>query len=198
MRIIFLGMLGLGVLLPSCNRADDRARNARADTGLPTSPSIKSGNAAFEIENVAAPETLSGQQFVNFAAASDNFEVQSSRLALANAHSAAVKSFARQMIGAHTQSTTKLMRTAAALNPPLVPDPTLASDQQQTLDQLRGHEGDDFDRTYITVQIDGHQKTLSALKAYAYKGDQPALNGFAHDMVPIVSRHLAMAHDLQH
>ena len=49
------------------------------------------------------------QSFANIAAASDAFEIETSRLALANGASAAVKSYANKMIEAHTASTAKLL-----------------------------------------------------------------------------------------
>ena len=50
--------------------------------------------------NAALPTTA--QAFANAAASSDRFEIESSRMAATSAQSASVKSFARQMITAHT------------------------------------------------------------------------------------------------
>ena len=181
-------------LLASCGDQNAVQRANSADLGnSPTAPSLKTGNVTDEIQNAAPPVTPSAQDFANAAAASDTFEIETSKLALASAQSAAVKAFAQKMIDAHTQSTAKLDKAAASVAPPVTPDATLAPDQQQALDQLRGKKGADFDAQYVNIQRDAHQRTLDAIKNYAAKGDQPPLNAFANEMIPIVSGHLAMA-----
>ncbi len=146
--------------------------------------------------NTTAPAT-GGQVFANTAAASDAFEIATSKLALDNSNSAAVKKFANQMIAAHTASTDKLKSTTAGLTPAITPDPTLNAEQQATLDSLKGKKGADFDTAYIAGQQAGHQQTLDMLKAYAATGDVPALKTFANGLVPTVAAHLNMAKGLK-
>lgn len=190
-------LLAMVCLLASCGDQAAVQRANSADLGnSPTAPSVKSGNVTGALQNVASPQTPSAQDFANQAAASDNFEIETSKLALTKSQSAAVKVFARKMVDAHTQSTAKLQKAAGSVAPSITPDATLAADQQQTLGQLHNKKGLDFDQQFILVQRDAHQRTLDMLKNYAAKGDQPLLNAFANDMVPIVSGHLAMAREL--
>ncbi|MDQ1158243.1 putative membrane protein [Sphingomonas sp. SORGH_AS 950] len=137
------------------------------------------------------------QSFVNTAAASDAFEIESSKLALTNGSSASVKSYARKMIEAHTASTAKLKATTATLSPALTPDPALNAEQQQTIDQLKSLNGAAFDQAYIAAQAAGHQQTLDALKAYAATGDVPQLKAFANGLIPTVAAHLNMVKGLK-
>ncbi|MFC0205814.1 DUF4142 domain-containing protein [Novosphingobium soli] len=141
-----------------------------------------------------APATASeGQTFANTAAASDAFEIESSRLAASKASSAEVKRFAEEMIKAHTDSTAKLKSAAAQATPPITPDPKLTPMQQQTLTDLGGKSGAEFDKAYVAAQVNAHQMTLDALKAYSADGDVPSLKAFATELVPIVTAHLNMA-----
>lgn len=137
-----------------------------------------------------------GQAFANAAAASDAFEIQTSRLAATKASSAKVKRFAREMIKAHTDSTAKLKTAAAAAAPAITPNPALTPDQQQTLDALSAKSAADFDRAYADAQRRGHQATLDALQAYSASGDVPSLKSFATSLVPTVTAHLNMAKSL--
>lgn len=144
-----------------------------------------------------APVVVSpGQKFANTAAASDAFEIESSRLAASSAASAATKSFAQSMIKGHTDSTAKLKAAAAAASPSIVPDATLTPEQLQTLEALKGKEGAAFDTAYAEAQINAHEMTLNALRAYAADGDVPSLKAFATAMVPIVTAHVNMAKGL--
>lgn len=146
--------------------------------------------------NATAPAT-GGQVFANTAAASDAFEIATSKLALDNSNSPSVKTFANQMIAAHTASTDKLKTTTAALSPAITPDPTLNAEQQATVDSLKGLKGAAFDTAYIAGQRSGHQQTLDMLKAYGATGDVPALKTFANGLAPTVAAHLNMAKGLK-
>jgi putative membrane protein len=152
-------------------------------------------NSGMNSAEAAAPMTAQG--FANAAAASDKFEIDSSKLAASQASSTAVKSFADKMISAHTASTATLKKLAAGMNPAMTPDDTLNADQQAAMDSLKGKKGADFDSAYAAAQVDGHQKTLDALKAYAASGDNATLKSFAEGMVPTVTAHLNMAKGLK-
>lgn len=186
------------LVLGACGDHSDVQRANSADLGnSPTAPSVKSGNVAGELHNTATPIAPSAQDFANKMAASDEFEIEASKLALTNAQSAAVKDFAQKMIDAHTQSTEKLKKAAGSVAPMITPDATLAPDQLKSIEQLHAKKGADFDQQYVIIQRDAHQRALAALKDYSVKGDQPPLNAFANQVIPIVSGHLAMARNLK-
>lgn len=147
--------------------------------------------------NMAAPAAMDGQTFANMAAASDAFEITSSKLALTNSKSAAVKKFANQMITAHTGSTAKLKTVASGLNPPITPDPTLNPEQQSKIDGLKAKNGADFDKAYVADQVAAHQQALDMLRGYAATGNVPQLKTFASGLAPVVAAHLNLAQGLK-
>ena len=156
--------------------------------------------AAMETGNdvtAEAPAATGGQAFANAAAASDAFEIATSKLALTTSKSKAIKAFAQKMIDAHTDSTAKLKTAAASASPAITPDPTLNAEQQATLDSLKSATGAAFDQAYVTGQTSGHQKTLDTLRAYGSTGDVPSLKSFATTLTPIVAAHLNMAKALK-
>lgn len=154
-------------------------------------------NGMIANETATAPSPLTAQGFANAAAASDKFEIESSKLAAASASSAGVKSFAAKMVTAHTESTAKLKSTLAGMSPAVTPDDTLSADQQAKLDSLKGLKGAEFDSAYATAQTEAHQKTLDALNAYSASGDNDKLKAFAAGMVPTVTAHLNLAKGLK-
>jgi len=148
--------------------------------------------------NAGAPEAATaGQDFVNAAAASDAFEIESSKLALDRGQSAAIKEFARDMIAAHTESTAKLKAAASGAQPALVPDPALTAEQQAKLSALGGKSGADFDTVYAAEQVAAHEKALAMLQAYADTGTIAPLKDFAAATAPVVKGHLDMAKALK-
>lgn len=188
-----------GIALSSCNRANDNDRAQEiSGPGNQAGMSTIGDNKAAEAANASSIAAPADQEFANKAAASDNFEIASSRLADSNASSAAVKDFAREMIDAHTKSTAELKRIASALPAPITPDPSLSADQQGVIDQLSGKKGADFDRAYAAAQVDAHEKTLGALQSYGSGDRNAAFHGFVADIEPVVKKHLAMARHLPH
>jgi putative membrane protein len=178
-------MLSAGALaLASCGKKDE--------------PIVNNGsvNASDALVVDSVPAISAGQTFANAAAASDNFEIEISKLAAGSAASAATKAFAQSMIKAHTDSTAKLKAAAGSATPAITPDPTLTPEQVQTLEALKGKEGAEFDTAYADAQINAHQKTLETLKAYAANGELPSLKTFASALVPIVTAHVNMAKGL--
>lgn len=165
-----------------------------------TSTAVAVNNSAMapvDEPTMSAPTASAGQTFANAAAASDAFEIETSRLALANANSTAIKTFAQKMVDGHTASTEKLKAAASSGTPAITPDPTLTAEQRAQVDGMKVLKGAAFDQAYVTAQRDGHQKTLDTLKAYAASGDVPALKSFAAGLVPTVTAHLNMAKSLK-
>jgi putative membrane protein len=189
MRLLIL-VSGSVLALTACNKNNEATTTNATDSNIAMDNGIEA-NATAE----AGP--LTAQGFANAAAASDKFEIESSKLAATNASSAAVKSFATKMVSAHTASTAKLKGTAAGMSPPVTPDDTLTAEQQSSLDSLKGKTGADFDSAYAAAQVDAHQKTLDALKGYSASGDNATLKTFADGLIPTVTAHLNMAKGLK-
>lgn len=168
---------------------------ALAGCGKKAEPTGETSPAAIASDDLAmsSPVANPGQTFANTAATSDTFEIETSKLAAAKASSAKIKTFAEQMIKAHTESTAKLKSAAASASPAIVPTASLSPTQQQTLADLGAKSGADFDRAYAQAQKDAHQATLEALKSYAASGDVPSLKLFANELVPVVTAHLNTA-----
>lgn len=183
MRVLTAIFAGALLSVSGCN--SERADQTAAENDLGSDVNIP-----------AAVAPTATQAFVDAAAASDKFEIDSSKLAENAGASEKVRTFAKQMISGHTNSTAKLKSTLAEMTPPPVPNDALSAEQLATIDSLRGKKGADFDAAYAAAQAQAHQKTLNVLKAYATSGDNPALTAFAKDMIPVVTAHLNLANGL--
>lgn len=138
---------------------------------------------------------LAAPTYMAMAASGDQFEIQSSQMALQMSQNPAVQSFARLMIAHHQAMSANLMSAAqsAGLTPP---PPTLMPNHQQMLQQLQA-SGANFDEAYKQAQIMSHQESLALHQNYANGGDVPALRQVAGAAVPIVQQHLTSAQNLQ-
>lgn len=192
-RTTLIFMTGTALALAACGKHDNSNMSTDASNSADLNMGADNGMAA---GNATAPAPLTAQAFANAAAASDKFEIESSRLAATAASSPQVKKFASQMISAHSASTAKLKSTLAGMNPPLKPDDSLNADQQRNLDNLKGLKGTAFDTAYASAQTQAHQMTLDALKSYSASGDNATLKAFANGLIPTVTAHLNMAKGL--
>jgi putative membrane protein len=137
-----------------------------------------------------APKT---PDFVQEAATSDMFEIESSKLANSRT-SGEVKAFAGKMVTDHTQTSEELRAKAQAANVPL---PTAMDNKhQKMLDKLRGLTGKDFTRQYVKDQVSGHKEAVSLFQRYSSGGDNAGLKEWATSTLPTLQTHLQMAQDL--
>jgi putative membrane protein len=132
--------------------------------------------------------------YVQMAAASDLFEIQSSNLARTRAQSPEVRQFAEMLVAHHTQMTAQLMAAASAAGVPVVP--TLMPMQVRMMTQLQSASGAGFDRVYMTQQVQAHEMALALHGNYARNGDTVALRTVASAATPIVQQHLDRARQL--
>ena len=164
----------------------------QSDTATPVENEAAANEST--LGNDATPVAPSGtQDFVNKAAASDRFELETSRLVADSAASRKVVAFAGQMIAAHTQSAASL-KSAVAKDPSgITIDDQLSPAQQAALEDMKTKKGYLFDAAYLAALVHGHDQTLTELKTYAASGDNAALKAFAQGQIPTVTEHLDKA-----
>ena len=127
--------------------------------------------------------------FVPLAASANQFEIDSSQLALQRAQSAPVKEFAQQMVKDHTAAAAK-MKLALATTKLQPPPAALNAKDQQALDSLRATNGAAFDKAYVEAQYKAHTEAVALFTAYAQNGDNPALKALAGELLPTLKSHL--------
>ena len=131
--------------------------------------------------------------FLAQAASGDQFEIQSSQLALQMSQNVAVHNFANLLIADHTHMSQVMAGTAHSAGVP-PPPPVLLPAQQAMLDQLRASgSGPAFDAAFRNAQISAHQNALSLMQNYAASGDVPALRAAAQQAIPTIQTHLNQA-----
>ena len=128
------------------------------------------------------------QAYVQNAAASDMFEIESSRLALEKATLPSVKTYAQMMIDEHGKSSEELR--AAATGAGMSVPAALPADKQAKLDSLRGQSGAAFDRQYLAEQRTGHQETLARVNQYLATAQAGPLKDHASKLTGVVQKHL--------
>lgn len=141
----------------------------------------------------AAPMTgTPSKNYVAWAADSDKYEIQSSRIALSKAKNDATKDFAREMIADHTATTKALMAALPKTEPKMKrPSTKLSEPNAARIAALKEADADNFDALYMQQQAEAHKAAWSLHKGYADDGQDPALKQVAMTAVPVIEKHLA-------
>lgn len=186
--VTFGTVAAIGFALAACGSAD-RSESQATDTNVVTTNEVGStvdDNMSMASNDAAA---TSATEFAAAAAASDLFEIESSKMAQAQAQSPDVKMFASMLVKDHTSSTAELKSIASKENIVLSP-PTLAPDMQSKIDALKNAKGAAFDTLYLTQQVPAHEAALKLHQGYAQSGDNASLKAFASKTSTVVSKHL--------
>jgi putative membrane protein len=134
----------------------------------------------------AAPVSAD-QQFLDAAASGGMAEVDLGRMAEKQTKNHAVRAFAARMVRDHSAANSKLMALAKRAN--MTPAPGSPPDTSS----LSGQTGPDFDRAYMTAQVQAHQDTIAAFEQEASNGQNAALKRFASTSLPMLRGHLHQA-----
>jgi putative membrane protein len=135
----------------------------------------------------------SGTDYVKLAADSDNFEIQSGRIATMKSKNKAVREFGEQMISAHTGTSKSLMASLINQDRKITPpSPKLSAVNQAKIDFLRKAPKNSFDQIYLSQQLDAHKTAWALQTGYMTDGTDPSLKQVAMTAVPVVESHLSM------
>jgi putative membrane protein len=139
--------------------------------------------------NMGTEATASADMaYVQNAATSDMFEIQTSQLALEKAAMPSIKTYAQMMIDEHGKSSAELKAAAGQAG---IPAPAaLPADKQAKVNALRSLSGAEFDRQYLADQRSGHQETLAKVNAYLAAAPAGPLKDHASKLTGVVQKHL--------
>lgn len=141
------------------------------------------------------------QDYVNQAAASDQYEIEASQLVLAQSKNAAVRAFAQQMIDDHRAGSQKL-QAAARQAEVQTPAATLTADQQTQMRELRAAANANaanstVDQVFISQQRGAHAKAVALHRGVSNATNMPdPIRAHARDTLIIVQGHERMLRNL--
>lgn len=131
--------------------------------------------------------------FMKEAALGGMMETDLGKFAQKSAHEK-VKQFALQMVKDHTQINKELKDLAFKLEI-LLPE-AYHSDQREHIESMKKLSGPDFDKHYIDMMVQDHQKTIALFK-WGADSRHEEVKKFAEKTLPIISAHFRKAKLIQ-
>jgi putative membrane protein len=137
------------------------------------------------------PEVRNDLPFLQEAAGANLMEVRLGQLAQDKASNAAVKQFGQRMVTDHSRLQQELTSLVSRNGVPL--SPALTSEQSEQVSRLQNLSGSEFDREYMNLMIQDHQKDISKFVAQGRDADSPQVRELAARTVPVLQQHLTLA-----
>ncbi|HET6797552.1 MAG TPA: DUF4142 domain-containing protein [Gemmatimonadales bacterium] len=129
--------------------------------------------------------------FLQTAASANLMEIQLGQLAQTKGSNNAVKQFGKRMVTDHTrleqQVSSLTSRNGVSLNP------SLNSEAQSNVSQLQNLSGDQFDKAYMSMMIQGHQKDVIDFQSQSQSANSSQVRQLASNSLPILRQHLTLA-----
>jgi putative membrane protein len=175
------------------NNATDTTMAAAADT------SMAAGTGSSTSMKAPAAAMTDAQIFAMLAAANQG-EIDAGKMASTKATNASVKSFARDMVTAHTKMLNDGNALAKKLN--ITPD-TAAADSINAMNQstaatlTAAAKGAAFDSAYVNAQVAGHEYVLDMIKRAEGQAQNADLKSALTAAEPQVQKHLDRIKDIQ-
>jgi putative membrane protein len=165
-----------------------------------TSLLVALANGARAVEDPRPPDVADApsgapKTFVAEAAQGGLAEVELGELAQQKASSAAVKSFAGQMVADHGKANAELAQLAKQED---VEMPKQLDAKHQALrDRLAKLSGAEFDRAYMKEMVHDHEKDVAEFSQAAKSATDPQVKEFASKTLPTLEGHLRMAKEVE-
>jgi putative membrane protein len=174
------------------------AKATPVSTHPATAPSSTASSTAPKPATAAAStKPLDDAQIAALTDEAHSAEIEQGKLAQSMAHDARVKAFARMMVENHAEAQREEQKLKLAKM-----DKTSAEqaskDDQSALQSLKQKSGSAFDRAYVQLQIDEHQKALDSIKkVWLPDAHDSTLKSYLQKLEPKVEAHLKRAQALE-
>jgi len=161
-----------------CSRGNQNVQAARENSNGRHS-SITEADKAFLIE-----------------AEQDNIKERNvGRVAVERADDASVKSYAQMLVDDHTKALrdlVKIMEQEGIRQPGDLPEV-----KHEALSKLNGVSGATFDREFINLMVNDHEKAVSKFRCEQTAAQDESVRQYAKDVLPVLEKHLKKAKELQ-
>jgi putative membrane protein len=175
----------------SCTTTGTNTLNVNVNRASVNSVTNSLGNAANTVANTVGNVTHttgSPEDFMKDAAIGGMTEVELGKLAAQKARNADVKKFAQMMVTDHSKANDELKSLAQKKNITL--PSALDSDHQADVDELKSEAPDDFDKEYVEMMVDDHEKDVAEFERQSQNSPDADVKAFAAKTLPVLKKHL--------
>jgi len=177
-------------LIWSCNNSgsstsSDTDTGTTNTTGNDSMSTSTNTNTNTTVNNI--PLSKDDSSFVMEVATGGLMEVQGGQIAQQNAQSQRVKDFGSMMVADHSKANDELKSLVSGrIN---IPD-SLPKDKQKHLDAMKNMKGAAFDKHYVSMMVEDHQKDVAKFKKESTTANDGQLKTWVTNTLPVLQKHL--------
>ncbi|NDI98033.1 DUF4142 domain-containing protein [Flavobacterium sp. LaA7.5] len=134
-------------------------------------------------------------EYLVHAAEVDMKEIELGKMAQQKATNAGIKEYGKMMVEQHTKASEKTKDLAQSMNVTL--PMAITEDGKEAWEDLNDETGMDFDKKYINMMVDGHEKTIKMMEEASEEAQSEKIRRWASDMLPTHREHLQKAKTLK-
>jgi putative membrane protein len=152
--------------------------------------SVLGASALTLLTSTSAFGAMAAQDFVTKASVSNQFEIESSKLAIRKSQNPEIRLFAQRMIDDHGKAAEELEDAVGDSDTKLEVADALDARHQALTEKLEAAaDGTEFDRSYLSMQKTAHAEAVKLFSDYAATGDDEEIREFASETLPILKKH---------
>ena len=145
-------------------------------------------DSAKAVNKEVKPVEKDASDFAVKAANGGMMEVETGKLAQDKGMNPRVKDFGAMMVKDHGEANNKLKSVASSLNVAL-PE-SVSDDTKKDIEKLDKKNGKDFDKAYVDMMVDDHEKDVAEFRKAADNCSDSTLREFARQTLPVLEKHL--------
>ena len=173
----------------ACNNSRESNSNSGPDrTSLPDANGPANARTNSNMGNANTHTNSSGDNFLTEAASGGLTEVELGKMASTKAQNPEVKKFADMMVTDHSKANDELKSLASSKNITLPTSPM--AKHQQTIRELQGKSGAEFDKEYIEDMLEDHEKDVAEFEKQSQSHPDADVKAFAAKTLPTLKKHL--------
>lgn len=181
---------GAALSLAACQGTGDGADTTSDSAAIERAPD---NTRVEDRDDTTSSSTVLDNQTSDFAKEATNgglMEVELGQLAQQKAVTQRVKDFGAMMVRDHTKANDDLKN---AISGKITVSSTMPDQHQKHINDLREEQGIEFDKEYMEMMVDDHQKDIKKFEEIAKESKDPAVRDFAKNTLPTLYTHLDSA-----
>lgn len=184
--LISKAVLGAGIILMSLNSCKNESKQED-----PKEVAEDQNEAKFDNQDNKEDDS----EFLVDAAEINMTEIEAGKLAQTKSTNPEVKKFGQMLVDEHTKAATEVKAMADSRNISL---PTSVTEEgQDKYNKLNEKSGVDFDKKFVDMMVDGHEKAIDKFKKASENATDQEIKTWASDNVSKLTAHLQHAKQLK-
>jgi putative membrane protein len=187
----FIAVLLAGGLFTACKNKQADSTKIAEESNAQKIDSAENNSSASQHSTMPASVTESDSKFMVEAADGGMAEVQMGEIAGREGVDERVREFGEMMEKDHTKGGDELKKLAKDKNVTL--PASISEENMQNKHKLMQKTGKDFDKTYMNMMVEDHEKDIKEFKDAAQNCNDADIKAWAEKTLPVLQKHLDSA-----